>query len=241
MDQSQSNQSDRQPGSREAEMSGERGQAGETTASDMRRSDGGGAGNRFYKEIVEWIKALAIAGLLVFVIRWFLFAPFIVDGPSMQPNFETGERLIVNKIIYDIRAPQRGEVVVFYVPEEKRDYIKRVIGVPGDKIRLEGDDLYINDARVEEPYIKEAISEANKQGMLYNQNGENFPNGYVAEDTVPEGMILAFGDNRSNSKDSRMIGFVPDDRIVGRADVIFWPMDKISLVKHPETVPADAE
>lgn len=241
MDQSQSKESDRQPGSQEAEMSGERGRAGEAAASDVRSSDGGKAGGRLYKEIVEWIKALAIAGLLVFVIRWFLFAPFIVDGPSMQPNFETGERLIVNKIIYDIRAPKRGEVVVFYVPEEKRDYIKRVIGVPGDKIRLEGDNLYINDVRVEEPYIKEAIAEANKLGQLYNQNGENFPNGYVAEDTVPEGMILAFGDNRSNSKDSRMIGFVPGERIVGRADVIFWPMDKISLVKHPGTVPADAE
>ncbi|WP_144340791.1 signal peptidase I [Paenibacillus darwinianus] len=209
------------------------------SASEARRGDGNGGGNKFYKEIVEWIKALAIAGILVFVIRWFLFAPFIVDGPSMQPNFETGERLIVNKILYDIRAPKRGEVVVFYVAEEKRDFIKRVIGVPGDKIRLEGDDLYINGVRMEEPYIKEAIANARKQGQLYNQRGENFPNGFVTEDTVPEGMILAFGDNRSNSKDSRIIGFMPYDRIIGRADVIFWPMDKISLVKHPATVPAD--
>ncbi|EXX85408.1 signal peptidase I [Paenibacillus darwinianus] len=239
MDQSQSNQSDREPANQEARSSAERVQAGEMSASEARRGDGNGGGNKFYKEIVEWIKALAIAGILVFVIRWFLFAPFIVDGPSMQPNFETGERLIVNKILYDIRAPKRGEVVVFYVAEEKRDFIKRVIGVPGDKIRLEGDDLYINGVRMEEPYIKEAIANARKQGQLYNQRGENFPNGFVTEDTVPEGMILAFGDNRSNSKDSRIIGFMPYDRIIGRADVIFWPMDKISLVKHPATVPAD--
>lgn len=197
-------------------------------------------GGRMYKEIIEWIKALAIAGLLVFVIRWFLFAPFIVDGPSMQPNFETGERLIVNKILYDIRAPKRGEVVVFYVPEEDRDFIKRVIGVPGDKIRLEGDELYINGERFEEPYIKEAIEEARKSGEFYNL-GENFPNSLVPEETVPEGMILAFGDNRRNSKDGRMIGYVPYDRVIGRADVIFWPIQEISLVKHRAPVEAPAE
>lgn len=194
--------------------------------------------NRLYKEIVEWIKALAIAGLLVFVIRWFLFAPFIVDGPSMQPNFETGERLIVNKILYDIREPRRGEVVVFHVPEENRDFIKRVIGVPGDTVRLEGDDLYINGVKFEEPYIREAIERAQAVGEPAYNLGDDFPNAIVRENTVPEGMILAFGDNRRNSKDSRMIGFVPLDNVIGRADVVFWPIGKFGLVKHSAPVPA---
>ncbi|XEC97084.1 signal peptidase I [Paenibacillus tarimensis] len=183
------------------------------------------------KEIVEWIKALAIAALLVFLIRTFLFSPFIVDGPSMQPNFETGERVIVNKIIYDIRQPKRGEVVVFHVPEEGRDFIKRVIGVPGDKVRLEGDSLFINDEPVDEPYLKEAIEQARSRGEIYN-TGDNFPNHYVQSDVVPENMILAFGDNRRNSKDSRMIGFVSIEEVVGRADIIFWPIGQIKFVNH---------
>ncbi|MGO4541834.1 signal peptidase I [Paenibacillus sp. 2TAB19] len=187
-----------------------------------------------YKEIVEWIKALVIAVVLVFIIRQFLFSPFIVDGPSMEPNFETGERLIVNKILYSIREPKFGEVVVFDVPDQHRKFIKRVIGVPGDVIRLEGDDLYINDKKIEEPYIKEAIEEAHARGELYNEPGINtdFPNSQVTEATVPENTIFALGDNRSNSTDSRFIGFVRDEEIVGRADIIFWPLNKLEFIKH---------
>ncbi|WP_168122272.1 signal peptidase I [Paenibacillus sp. HB172176] len=187
-----------------------------------------------YKEIVEWIKALVIAVVLVFFIRQFLFSPYIVDGPSMHPNFQTGERLIVNKILYTFEEPKRGEVVVFNVPEQGRKFIKRVIGVPGDKVRLEGDDLYINDEKVEEPYIEDAVKAAQANGGLYNGQGGryNFPNDTVKESVVPEGMILAFGDNRSDSTDSRIIGFVDDKEIVGRADVIFWPLNKLEFIKH---------
>ncbi|WP_219836641.1 signal peptidase I [Paenibacillus sp. R14(2021)] len=186
------------------------------------------------KEIIEWVKALAIAALLVLVIRYFLFAPFIVDGPSMEPNFYTGERLIVNKVIYDIRQPHRGEVIVFHVPDEGRDFIKRVIGVPGDKVKYEGDNLYINGKLVDEPYLKASIEAARANGEIFNNEGEdrNFPNANFDTDVVPEGTVLAFGDNRRNSKDSRMIGFVSDKEIVGRADIIFWPMSKMAFVKH---------
>lgn len=183
------------------------------------------------KELLEWIKALAIAALLVFVIRTFLFAPFIVDGDSMLPNFETRERVIVNKLIYDIRAPKRGEVVVFYVPQEDRDFIKRVIAVPGDTIRYEGDDLFINGEQVDEPYIREAVERAKEAGTIFNTAG-NFPNDIIKEGAVPEGMVFAMGDNRRNSRDSRAIGFIEYDNIIGRADLIFWPVDKIKLIKH---------
>lgn len=198
------------------------------------KSSNTGNSSGAYKEIVEWIKALVIAVVLVFFIRQFLFSPFIVDGPSMQPNFETGERLIVNKMLYTFREPRFGEVVVFDVPEQHRKFIKRVIGVPGDKIRLEGDELYINDKLVEEPYIKKAIEAAHAAGSMYNDYGlkYNFPNDSVQETIVPEGTIFALGDNRGNSTDSRMIGFVKKEEIVGRADIIFWPFDKISLIKH---------
>ncbi len=216
------------------------GQAGGSEAagdlSRLQRSTGRSAGpgkqGGAYKEIVEWIKALVIAVVLVFLIRQFLLSPFIVDGESMMPNFETGERLIVNKMIYAIREPKFGEVVVFDVPEQNRKFIKRVIGVPGDQIRIEGDDLYINDVKVDEPYIKEAIEAAHARGELYNAKGENYPNAQFTEMTVPENSIFALGDNRSNSTDSRMIGFVSDKEIVGRADLIFWPLNKLEFIKH---------
>ncbi len=95
-------------------------------------------------EVVEWLKAIVIALILVALIRWLLFKPFIVDGPSMQPNFHTGERLIVNEILYDIRKPQRGEVIVFHVPSEGKDFIKRVIAVAGDTVKVEGDTVTVN-------------------------------------------------------------------------------------------------
>ncbi|MBO7744205.1 signal peptidase I [Paenibacillus sp. MWE-103] len=187
------------------------------------------------KELFEWVKALAIAAILVLVIRYFLFAPFIVDGPSMEPNFYTGERLIVDKAIFELRKPKRGEVIVFHVPEEGRDFIKRVIGVPGDKIKYEDDNLYVNGKLVDEPYLKESIAAAKAKGEIFNNNGgeeRNFPNSNFDTDVVPPGHVLAFGDNRRNSKDSRIIGFVDDKEIVGRADVIFWPLDKLAFVKQ---------
>ncbi|CAH0122128.1 MULTISPECIES: signal peptidase I [unclassified Paenibacillus] len=187
--------------------------------------------NKVKNELIEWAKAIGIAVVLVVVIRWFVFAPFIVDGPSMEPNFETGERLIVNKLLYDFRMPQRGEVVVFHVPDEGRDFIKRVIGLPGDTVKVEGDDVYVNGEKVNEYYIQDAIEQSNQEGRLYNSY-LNFPNGEVPDGTVPEGKIFVMGDNRSNSKDSRSIGYVDIKEVVGRADLIFWPIQKVTIVKH---------
>lgn len=185
-------------------------------------------------ELTEWIKALAIAGLLVFVIRWFLVSPFIVDGPSMEPNFWNHERIIVNKIIYDIRKPKRGEVIVFHVPDQGRDFIKRVIGVAGDTVKVDGDDLYINGKKIEEPYLKEAIAKAQAAGGLYNPRGDrtDFPNSQFPDGKVPEGTLFVMGDHRGNSEDSRMIGFIPLSRVVGRADLVFWPLPDFHFVSH---------
>lgn len=143
----------------------------------------------------------------------------------MQPNFETGERLIVNKIIYSIRKPQRGEVIVFHAPQG-RDYIKRVIALPGETVRIENNKVYVNGEELSEHYIQGAIDKALENGEHYNQN--------FAEMTVPEGHIFVMGDNRLNSQDSRApsVGPVPYEKVVGRADIIFWPLSKISLVSH---------
>lgn len=189
------------------------------------------AGKKEKSEALEWLKAIAIAVVLVLLIRWLFFAPFIVDGPSMQPNFHTGERIIVNKIIYDIRDPKHGEVIVFHVPSEGRDFIKRVIGVPGDAVQVEGDTVTVNGQVVDETYIKDAVIEKHNNNELYN-NEANFPNELVPDGTVPEGYVFVLGDNRSNSTDSRRIGYVPYGDIVGRADLVFWPLSDFQFIKH---------
>lgn len=178
--------------------------------------------NSVKNEVWEWIKALLVAAVLVFLFRWLLFSPYIVEGPSMQPNFHTGERLIVNKLIYKFRGPERGEVIVFHADEGKR-YIKRVIALPGETIRVEGDAVYINNELLDEPYLNEVIEQAKSNGRVYNIRD-------FAEETVPEGSVFVMGDNRSNSEDSRRIGFIEYDRVVGRGDVIFWPIKAIKMI-----------
>ncbi|TMV52010.1 signal peptidase I [Paenibacillus mesophilus] len=167
-------------------------------------------------EVWEWTKALLIAFALAFLIRYFLFGSYIVDGPSMKPNFHTGERLIVNKILYDMRTPQRGEVVVFHATPDK-DFIKRVIALPGETVKVQGDEVYINGQLLDEPYLKEVVEQAKQSGKSYNDL--NWP-----ESKVPEGAVFVMGDNRSDSTDSRMIGPVTFDKIVGRAEIVFWPI-----------------
>jgi signal peptidase I len=175
-------------------------------------------------EAIDWVKALAVAGVLVVVIRVFLFSPFIVEGPSMSPNFYTGERLIVNKILYDIRAPHRGEVIVFHSPFNS-DYIKRVIALPGETVEVRGDTVYVNGQPIEESYLKEAVDNAAASGLTYNNKD-------FAPAEVPEGHVFAMGDNRSNSQDSRDIGFIPMSKIVGRADLIIWPLPDVRFIPH---------
>ncbi|WP_025715590.1 signal peptidase I [Paenibacillus sp. 1-18] len=181
-------------------------------------------------EMIDWLKAIVVAIVLVFIIRWLLFAPFIVEGASMEPNFKTDERVVVNKMIYSLRDPKPGEVIVFHVRKESKDFIKRVIGVAGDKVQYQGDNLYVNGKKVEEPYIQGAIQAAHAKGELYNN--VDFPNGTITDSKVPKGYIFVMGDHRNNSRDSRAIGFVSIKDIVGRADVIFWPLDSMQWVKH---------
>lgn len=178
------------------------------------------------RELLEWAKALIIAFIVVFLVRWLAFNNYIVDGRSMEPNFSHGERVIVNKLVYPFRDPKRGEVIVFLAPEGK-DYIKRVIGLPGERVKVIGDVVYVNGTPIDEPYLQEEIRRAKEAGGSYNI-------GSTEEFTVPEDALFVLGDNRPESLDSRnpFVGFVPMDNVRGRADLVYWPIGNIRLTDH---------
>ena len=178
-------------------------------------------------ELWEWTKALLIAFAIAAFIRYFLFTPIVVDGDSMMPTLENGDRMIVNKFSYKIGEPNRFDIVVFHAPEQK-DYIKRVIGVPGDFVEYKDDQLYINGEPIDEPYLdayKAEISEGNLTGDFSLKDID------PSLDVIPEGYVFVMGDNRRFSKDSRHIGIVDQKEIIGNTNIIFWPLNEIEIVK----------
>jgi signal peptidase I len=174
--------------------------------------------------LVDWIKAIGIALILAIIIKKFLIEQYVVYGESMMPTIQNGNRLIVNKIVYDIEQPERFDLIVFKA-NPKEDYIKRVIGLPGDHIAYKDDKLYINNKPVEEPYLKEYKRYAGTQTLTGNFNLEEIT-GY---DTVPKGKVFVLGDNRLHSIDSRHIGFVEMKDIIGQANLRYWPVDKLRV------------
>ncbi len=163
-----------------------------------------------FNEVRSWVLSIAGALIVAMLIRTFIVELYVVDGPSMQPTLQDGERLVVNKFIYYWREPLKGEVVVFRYPRDhNRNFIKRVIAVGGDTIEIKDGHVYVNDALVNEDYIAE-------------KTRTEYP-----KQTVPEGTLFVCGDNRRNSLDSRFpdVGFVPLELLKGKAALIFWPVD----------------
>lgn len=164
------------------------------------------------KELKEWVISISAAILLALIIRTFIVELYVVDGPSMKPTLQHEERLVVNKFIYRVRDPHKGEVIIFRYPRDpSRDFIKRVIATAGDTIEIKDGHVYVNDQLLREDYILE------KTRTEY------------AKATVPEGTIFVMGDNRNNSEDSRFpdVGFVPLDLVKGKAMLIFWPIEEL--------------
>ncbi|WP_099355681.1 signal peptidase I [Fredinandcohnia onubensis] len=173
-------------------------------------------------EFWEWIKALFIALLIAFIIRVFFFTPAIVEGASMQPTLQDQNRMIVTKI----GEPKRFDVVVFHATEEK-DYIKRVIGLPGDRIEYKDDTLYINGKPYDEPYLDNSKEELIDGPLTNSFTLRETP---VGSDVVPEGHLFVMGDNRRNSMDSRHIGAIPIDSVVGTTNLVVWPIKEIKIL-----------
>jgi len=184
-----------------------------------------------YKKSSDWfdlLKAFVLALLIAIIIRQFFFSPIIVDGPSMQPTLYDRDQMIVNKFIYHLKDPDRFDIIIFHASKDK-DFIKRVIGLPGEHVMVRDNVLYINGEQVEQPFLNQ---EANEQGQFPIITGdftlEMLPGGH---DVIPERHVLVLGDNRSNSTDSRSLGLVHMDEIVGKTDLIYWPLERIHLVK----------
>jgi signal peptidase I len=176
------------------------------------------------KEIYSWIKSVAFAFIIVFLCQQFLFAPRIVYGESMSPTFHDKDRVVINKFD-DI---ERFDLIVFKAPDvEDEQYIKRVIGLPGDTVEMKDDVLYINGKAVEEPYL---IS--NKENTLSDKlTGDFTLQEITGESKVPIGSLFVLGDNRLISKDSRFFGSISDDSVIGKVKFRFYPIQKMSIPK----------
>ncbi len=184
----------------------------------------------------EYLPTLAVAGMIVFGVRTFIAEPRYIPSSSMEPTLQINDRLIIEKISYKFRKPERGEVLVFNppavkaVPDPSLVYIKRLIGLPGDRISIREGKVFINNQPLTEPYIREApdytlptADPAECQACFVpnevNQNGKNL------SFTVPPNTYWMMGDNRNNSLDSHAWGFLPEQNIVGRASFRYWPPD----------------
>lgn len=178
------------------------------------------------KEFFSWVKAIVIAVILAFVIRTYIFAPIVVDGESMMPTLVDHERIILNKFSTSIDQIDRFDIVVFHATEE-RDYIKRVIGLPGDHIEYKDDVLYINGKKYDESYLDKYKTELNGAPLTWDFTLEEVTGGT----TVPEDELFLMGDNRQNSLDSREIGTVSIEKVVGKANFVYWPIKEIKFVE----------
>jgi signal peptidase I len=146
----------------------------------------------------------------------FLYQPVRVEGTSMLPQLEDQDRLFISKIAYRLGDIQRGDVVVFQYPRDhEKSYIKRVIAVPGDRLRIDRGRVYVNGSLLKEPYLPERFTDDKSQPEM----------------VVPEHAYFVMGDHRSISSDSREFGPVERELIYGKAALVYWPMDQFGVVK----------
>ena len=183
-------------------------------------------------EWIEWFKVFLMALAITAFIRTFLFAPIIVDGFSMYPTLHDQDKMLVNKIDYHFNEPERFDIIVFHASEQK-DFIKRIIGLPGEHVEVRDHTLYIDGEEVAEPFL----DYKNDNGMIdeptfyENFTLEELPGGYSK---IPENEYLVLGDNRNNSTDSRIIGLISKSQIVGKTNIVFWPISRWQTMKSLE-------
>lgn len=168
---------------------------------------------------LETLQTILLALVLYFMIDA-VVARVRVENISMQPTLQAGEFILVNKLAYRLGDAQRGDIIVFHYPKDpSEDFIKRVIGIPGDSVVIQDGVVKVNNQSLTEDYIAA-------------------PPGYAGQWQVPENSLFVLGDNRNQSLDSHSWGFVPDDYVVGRALIIYWPINKMRVLNEPFLVNA---
>jgi signal peptidase I len=168
---------------------------------------------RRHRVLFDWAVVIVVALLVAFLVRTFVLAHFVVDGTSMYSTLHDDDRVFVNKLSYRLHDPNRGDVVVLHQDSgaSTRDLIKRVVALPGETIEVQSCQVMIDGQPLEEPYLDpEVVAPGNCGGDL-------------APVIVPEDHVFVMGDNRGGSQDSRALGPIEEDDLVGRAFVVFWP------------------
>ena len=176
--------------------------------------------NSIWQTVWENVQILVIAVILAFIIRTFIAEPRYIPSESMSPTLETGDRLVVEKVSYYFHPPQTGDIIVFEPPtqlqmqgyEKEQAFIKRIIGTGGDIVAVENRIVYVNNTPLEENYILES------------------PNYNLDSVQVPEGYLFVMGDNRNNSNDSHIWGFLPEKNVIGHAIFRFFPWPRIGSI-----------
>lgn len=179
---------------------------------------------RVLAAIFDFLQGIVVFLAMLVMVYLFIMAPQEINGASMEPNFHNGEYILTNKVLYKFRNPKRGDVVIFKSPRNKEiDYIKRILGLPGDTVRLEKSTFYINGQTLPEPYLD---PESITYGGSYLAEGE--------EATVPPGTYFVVGDNRQHSSDSRDFGPVALEDFIGVAFLRYFPFSQFGVLPHPD-------
>jgi signal peptidase I len=173
---------------------------------------------------LSWVRDLTFSVLIAVVLIVFIYQPVKVEGTSMEPSLDDQERIFINKFTYELGLGQieRGDTVVFWYPGDRsKSYIKRVIGLPGDRIRVDNGQVFVNDRPLAEDYVPQRYRDT-----------LSWPSDAPGVDrVVPDGSYFVLGDHRSQSSDSRAWGYVPRSDIYGKAVFVYWPIDKMGRLR----------
>jgi signal peptidase I len=167
---------------------------------------------------LSWVRDLAFSVLLAVILIVFIYQPVKVEGTSMMPALTDQERIFINKFTYRFGTGniERGDMVVFWFKlDRSKSYIKRVVGLPGDVVRIDRGLVYVNDRRLREPYVPSEYRDPQSLSPI----------------VVPQDNYFVLGDHRSSSNDSRAWGTVPRKDIYGKAVFVYWPLDKLGRIK----------